>query len=90
MLFGLLSKAQSYSRTNKTNHKVTVAFKYSLPVGAGVMLSKEFNPGESLTFNNTVGITKAVVSGGKWNGSYVELIMGTTPTCSKPGYYDIR
>ncbi len=86
----LTSTAQTYTWTNRTSIKVTVNFKYDRPVG-NVLLSKEFNPGESLAFNNLSGtVTQAIISGGGfWSGKFAILYMGNCPTCHAPGNYDI-
>lgn len=85
------SFGQKYSWTNKTNKKVRVDFVYDRPVEPGVVLAKEFNPGESLNFYNLLGsVTQAHVShGGLWEGKYVILFMGTCATCKTPGNYNI-
>lgn len=80
-----------YSWTNKTSHKVTVNFKYSGPVDSGTILSKEMNPGESFNFDVFKGAcTQAVLTGGRWNGSFGILYMSCNIGGNAPGHYDIK
>jgi hypothetical protein len=93
MFFSYVAKSQTYTWTNRTSTKIKVNFEYNLPIGpnSNMLLSKEFNPGESFTYNNGSGlITQAkIFSGGLWNGKFGILYMGTCATCYSAGNYDI-